>query len=74
MLKEKGLLAQSEQLLFKVRAYYEERFDFMDKHNVLKYLEFFKEIGMLFHDKDLMTRLSLQIQRNFYEYEIPELF
>jgi hypothetical protein len=35
LFKEKGVLGDSENLLFKIRTYFDERFDFMEKETIL---------------------------------------
>jgi hypothetical protein len=34
--------------MYKVRTHFDERFDFMEREVILDYLEFFKDLGMLF--------------------------
>lgn len=40
---------------------------------MLEYLELFKELGLLFEDKEVMQLISDQFANTFHEYELKEL-
>jgi hypothetical protein len=54
---ENDILNQNEYLLANLRTYIDERFHYMDRHMILKYCEFLKDLGMFFEDQALIDRL-----------------
>lgn len=71
---ENEILNQNEYLLANLRAYVDDRFNFMDRHMILKYCEFLKDLGMFFEDKELIDRLQKYFSNNYYNFELSELF
>lgn len=47
------LIAKYQELAVKARVYYQDRFAFMERENIIGYLELFKDLGMLFEDKEI---------------------
>ena len=46
----RGLIEKHQELGIKARAYFQERFAFMDKDAILGFLELFRELGFLLED------------------------
>ena len=69
-----GILDDNEYLLSLFRQYVEMRFDYMDRPTLLKYADLLKDLGMLFNDKDLILKLEGYVDRNYYLFELSELF
>ena len=53
----KGLMDKYEELGVKARVYFQERAAFMDRPQVLGFMELFKDLGYLFEDKELAMLL-----------------
>lgn len=71
---QEGILDDNEYLLSLFRQYVDMRFDFMDRPTLIKYSELLKDLGMLFNDKDLILKLDGYVDRNYYLFELSELF
>lgn len=71
---ENDILNQNEYLLANLRAYVDQRFNFMDRKMILKYCEFLKDLGMFFEDKELIERLQVYFTNNYFNFELSELF
>jgi len=46
----------------------------MERPTILKYLSFLLKHGMIFEDKELMGLISSHLTKNYYSYELNELF
>jgi hypothetical protein len=69
----KGLIEKYQDLGVKARVYFQERFDYMNHKSILGYLELFKELGMLFEDKEITLLMKEHMTTNFHVYELHEL-
>jgi hypothetical protein len=69
-----GLIEKYQDLVVKARAYFQERFDYMERKPMLGYLEFFKQMGILFEDKEAALLMKEHVDKNFHAYELSELF
>ena len=70
---EEGILIENEYLLARFREYVEQRFDYMDRSVLLNYCDLLKDLGMLFEDADLITRLNANFQENYHSFSLPSL-
>lgn len=71
---EKGIINENEFLLAELRKYIDERFEFMNRTMILKYVTLLKDLGMLFEDQDIMLKLQRYFESNYYLFELEELF
>jgi hypothetical protein len=62
----RGLIEKYQDLGVKARVYFQERFTFMDHKTILGYLELFKELGMLFDDKEIMLLMKPHLAKSFH--------
>jgi hypothetical protein len=46
----------------------------MERKTILGFLELFKELGMLFDDKEIMLLIRNHLLLGFHNYELAELF
>lgn len=68
------ILSENEYLLAMLREYIEQRFEHMPRDLILKYCTFLKDLGMLFQDKEMIMSLNGYFQKNYFEFELKELF
>jgi len=66
-----GLIEKHQELAVKARAYFHERFDFMEKENLLGFIEIFNKHGMLFEDKTVALQMKDHFATAFATYELP---
>lgn len=71
---KKGLIEKYQDLGVKARVYFQERFPFMERTTLLGFGELFKELGILFDDKEYALVMKEHIGKNFHTYELPDLF
>lgn len=69
-----GIVEKYQDLAVKARVYLQERFEFMERGTMLGFIELFKELGMLFEDKEIALLMKDHIEKGFHAYELPELF
>jgi hypothetical protein len=60
--------------LAQLREYIDHRFDYMDRHMILKYCSLLKDLGMFFEDKEMIERLQSYFEKSYYLFELGELF
>jgi len=71
---EQGIIDQNEYLLAQLREYIDHRFDYMDRHMILKYCTLLKDLGMFFEDKEMIQRLESYFEKSYFLFELGELF
>ncbi|CDW73278.1 UNKNOWN [Stylonychia lemnae] len=71
---EKGIMEQQPDLLVKLRFYFQDRFNYMERPTMINYLQFLLNHGMIFEDKDMMELIAAHLQKNYFSYELNELF
>lgn len=69
-----GLLLDNENMLYQVRMYFDERVDQMDKEVMLDYIEFYKNLGMLYYDEFISETMKQYFDRNYFSFEVDEIF
>jgi len=74
LMQKLGELEKNLELVAKIRIYFQDRVEYMDKTVMLQYLYFFLELGLVFEDKDLMVVIQEHLTKNYYKYELDELF
>ena len=57
----RGLLTENQDLYVKSRVYFQERFPYMDRADILGYLELFWELGLLFEDEEIAHLLRAHL-------------
>lgn len=46
----------------------------MERRTILGYMELFKELGILFEDKEIAISMREHLSKVFHAYELSELF
>lgn len=46
----------------------------MERPTILGFLELFKELGLLFNDKEVALLMKENLSKSYHAYDLPELF